>query len=340
MMKKFLQVTMTCLLIVSFAQNKEIIKLKGSIPNNGEGDYNTLIVIDNRKDKTIGVLPFGDGKEMKEVSFQNSPEDDFSEWYRKSNLKGGKQDLVLVLNDLKLSVKETYERKNIGTMKFSLQSFVKEEGKYHFLYKKDTTFKFSHRDVADVMVRNMHHLFSLYLEKTYKSKPSKYDLTLDDISNYQSYVNNYPASKNESLKEGTYLDYNSFFRQTPEEGYTLERWENGTLDRAVKTENGKKMKIPSRKMFIYVENGKAYKNTYSGFQELLKNEKGFYIVAKPSSLFPPQYDIKLGIMFGLAGGIADALLFNPNKLSHNPQEIYIDPMTGEYDFNDIFDELP
>ena len=134
MMKKFLQLVTTCLMIISFAQNKEIIKLKGDIPNNGEGDYNTLIVIDNRKDRTIGVLPFGDGKEMREVSFQTSPEDDLSEWYRKSNPKGGKQDLVLVLNDLRLSVKETYERKNIGTMKFSLQSFVKEGDKYHFLY--------------------------------------------------------------------------------------------------------------------------------------------------------------------------------------------------------------
>lgn len=331
---------MSCMVMISFAQNTKIIKLKGDITNNGEGDYNSLIVIDKRQDTSIGIIPFGEGSEKREVLFKNGAAEELSSWYRKSNLKGGKQDLVLILNDLKLSVKETHEKRNIGKMVFSVQSFVKEGDQYQFLYKKDTTFMFRHRDVADVMVKNIHHIFSLYFERTYKSKPTQYSLTLNEISDYQNYIDNYPAFKNETVKEGIYLDYNSFFRQTPEEGYTLEKFEGGKIDRAVKTENGKKKKISARKMFIYAENGKVFKNTYSGFEELLKNEKGFYVVAKPTSLFPPQYDIKLGLMFGLIGGIADALLFNQNKLSNNPQEIYIDPMTGEYDLKDIFAEFP
>lgn len=124
-MKKFLQSILIFLTVFSFAQNKEFIKLKGNIPNNGEGDYNTLQVIDNRKDRTIGILPFGEDKTMKEVSFQNGIKEDLTDWYRKSNLKGGKQDLVFVVNDLRFSVKETGEKKNIGIMNFSLQSFAK-----------------------------------------------------------------------------------------------------------------------------------------------------------------------------------------------------------------------
>ena len=332
-MKKLLQVVMTCVMIISFAQNKEFIKLKGDIPNNGEGDYNSLIVIDKREDKTIGILPFEDNKEMKEVSFQNSAAEDLTNWYRKSNLKGGKQELVLVLNELRLSVKETNERRNIGTMTFSVQSFVKEGDKYQFLYKKDTIFMFSHRDVADIMVKNLHHIFSLYFDKTYKSKPVNYDLTISEISDYQNYVNNYPAFKNEVLKEGIYLDYNSFFRQTPEENYTLERFEDGKLDRAIKIENGKKKRIPSHKIFIYVENGKAFKNTFSGFHEVNKNDKGFYLFIKPDMLYPSDYNINFGMMFGLVGGIIDAIMFNPNKIDMKTvREVYIDPMTGNYDF--------
>lgn len=327
-MKKFLQAIFTCFMIISYAQNKEFIKLKGDIPNNGDGDYNSLIVIDKRQDKSIGILPFGDSREMKEVSFQNGAEEDLSSWYRKSNLKGGKQDLVLVLNDLKLSVKETYERRNIGTMNFSVQSFVKEGDKYRFLYKKDTVFMFSHRDVADVMVRNIHHIFSLYFDKTYKAKPTQYDLTFNEVSDYQNYVNNYQAFKNEILKEGIYLDYNSFFRQIPEEGYTLERFEGGKLDKAVKTENGKKKKIPSHKMFIYVENGKAFKNTFSGFQEVHKNEKGFYLSAKPESLYPPNYTWPM-----FFGGVVGIIVYELVREKRNQiQEVYIDPMTGNYDF--------
>lgn len=334
-MKKILYGIAIFLTVFSFAQDKELIKLKGDIPNNGEGEYNTLQVIDNRKDKTIGILPFGEDKAMKEVSFQNGITEDLSDWYQKSNLKGGKQDLVIVINDLKLSVKETGEKKNIGTMCFSLQSFVKDGGKYRFLYKKDTVFMFSHKDVSDIMVKNLHHILSSYFEKTYKAKPLplKYDLTSDEISDYQNYVDQYPAFANEKLKDGIYLDYNSFFRQWPEDGnYTLERFEGGKLDRAVNTENGKKKKIPSHKIFIYVENGQAYKNTFGGFRELHKSEKGFYLQTKPQTLFPPQYNLKLGIMFGLVGGIADALMEKPKPQSmYLEQQIYIDPMTGEYD---------
>lgn len=333
-MKIFLSVIALFITVFSFAQDKEFIKLKGNIPNNGEGDYNTLQVIDNRKDKTIGILPFGEDKLMKEVSFQNGIAEDLTDWYRKSNLKGGKQDLVFVINDLRFSVKETGEKKNIGTMNFSLQSFVKDGDTYRFLYKKDTVFRFSHKDVSDIMVKNLHHILSLYFEKTFKAKPLKYDLNPTDVSDYQNYVNHFLAFTDEQLKDGIYLDYNSFFRQLPEEGnYILERFEGGTLDRAVKTENGKKKKIPSHKIFIYVENGEAYKNTFSGFQKLHKKENGFYIRTKPETLFPPQYNLKLGMMFGLVGGIADALMEKPKPQSiYLEQEICIDPMTGEYDF--------
>jgi len=336
-MKRLLQMMMVLLMLNAFAQNKEFIKLKGDIPNNGEGDYNSLIVIDKRINKSIGFLPFGENREMKEVSFPKSAEEDLVGWYQKSNLKGGKQDLFLVLHNLDLSVKETEERRNIGRINFSVQSFVKEGDKYKFLYKKDTVFMFSHRDVSDVMVKNIHHLFSLYFDRTYKAKPVNYILSIDEVSDYKSYVRNFPVFKNEVFKDGIYLDYNSFFRQTPEEGnYVIERFEEGKPYRAVKNENGKKKKIPLHKAYVFVENGKAYKNTFSGFQEVFKNEKGVFLLTKPDSLFPPQYDLKLGLMFGLAGAVADAIMYSPKSGSKKTvQEIYIDPMTGQYDFVDI-----
>jgi hypothetical protein len=336
-MKRLLQMMMLFLLINLFAQNKEFIKLKGDIPNNGEEDYNSLIVIDKRINKSIGFLPFGDNREMKEVSFPTSAEEDLVTWYRKSNLKGGKQDLVLVLNNLELSVKEAGERRNIGRINFSVQSFLKEGNNYKFLYKKDTVFMYSHSDVSDVMVKNIHHLFSLYFDRTYKAKPVNYNLSIDEVSDYKAYVSNFPVFKNEVFKDGIYLDYNTFFRQTPEEGnYFIERFEEGKPYRAVKNENGKKKKIPLHKAYIFVENGKAYKNTFSGFQEVFKNEKGVFLLARPNSLFPPQYNPKLGLIFGLAGSIADAILYSPKSESAKTiQEIYIDPMTGQYDFVDI-----
>lgn len=72
-------------------------------------------------------MPFGDNKEMKEVSCQNSAEDDLSNWCRKSNLKGGRQDLVVVFNDLKLSVKETGDKRNIGKIVYDIVREKKQQ---------------------------------------------------------------------------------------------------------------------------------------------------------------------------------------------------------------------
>lgn len=332
-MRKFLMITFCFLAYLAFAQEKEVIRLKGSIPNNGDGDYNSLIVIDKRADKTIGFLPFGDNRAMKEVSFENSSEKDLSEWYRKSNLKGGKQELILVIEDLKLTVKEMESKNNMGKLDFSFQSFVKEDDSYRFLFKKDTVFWFQHKDVSNKMAKNLPYLFAAYLDKTYKMKPQGENLSLENINDYANYVRAYPAFTND-LKDGIYLNHNAFFRQIPEEGnFAIEKNTGGEISRAIKTENGKKIKINASKIVFFVENGKAYRNTYSGFYEVKKNGKGFYIETKPQNLFPANYNVNYGMMFGLIGGIADALLQQKRMLGMDMvQEVYIDPMTGEYDF--------
>jgi hypothetical protein len=38
----------------------------------------------------------------------------------------------------------------------------------------------------------------------------------------------------------------------------------------------------------------------------------------------------------LVGGIVDAIMYHPDQIGmESVREIYIDPMTGEYDFSDI-----
>lgn len=333
-MKKILQVGLTCIMLLSFAQNKEIIKLKGSIPNNGETEYKGLSVIDQRKDKTIGILPFNDNKEMKEVAFESSPNDDLGNWYRKSNLKGGKKELVLVLNELKLSVKESNDRKKLGTMRFSAQTFSKEGDQYQFLYKKDTVFLFSHKEVSDIMVKNIQHVFSGLLALTYNKKPHNKILSLKEVSDYDGYIKNtYDIFKNEKLKDGIYLDHISFFKQIPEEGSALEKNEfMGTITRGTIEKNGKVKKIPAHKIFAYVENGKAYKVLNDKLADLYRNDKGFYLVARPKDVFRKGINPAFA-MFGIAGVLVGALgteVFSDDTV----KEIYLDPLTGEYDISD------
>lgn len=333
-MKKWLSVIFICITVMSFGQNKEIIKLKGSIPNNGETEYKALAVIDQRQDKTIGILPFGEDKEMREVAFETSPNDDLGNWFRKSNLKGGKKELILVLNELRLSVKESNDKKKLGIMRFSAQTFSKEGDQYQFLYKKDTVFLFSHQDVSDIMVKNIHHVFSGLLTLTYHKQPQNEILSLNEVSDYEGYIKNTrDIFKNETLKDGIYLDYISFFKQTPEEGSVLEKNEfMGTVTRGTIEKNGKTKKLPTHKIFAYVENGKAYKILNDKLADLNRNEKGFYLVASPKDVFRKGINPAFA-MFGIAGVLVGAVateVFSNDTM----KEIYLDPLTGEYDISD------
>nr|WP_315033312.1 hypothetical protein [uncultured Chryseobacterium sp.] len=338
-MRKLLQVIFTCIAVISFSQAKEVIKLKGNIMNYSDYSYKAIRVMDQREDKQIGTLPFGDQKEMREVVFPSTPGIDFNAWFAKgNNVESGKAELVLILKKLKLSVGVSNEKTTGGTIDFSAQTFAKLGDKYQFIYKKDTVFTFNHKEVSEQMVKNIPVIYAALIKKSYVTDPSEKKVSETEIKDYDLYVkSNSTALKDDQLKDGIYLNHNSFFDQTPEPGnYTLETNSKGEVTKAVKEENGKKTKISSYKMFVYVDKGKAYKQTFSGFLELKKDEQGFYITANRGYLFPAQSNSTLG-MFGLIGGIAGAIEQGERQKKMKKQDlekIYIDPLTGEYDFSD------
>ncbi|MDN5397363.1 MAG: hypothetical protein L0G05_12615 [Chryseobacterium sp.] len=199
-------------------------------------------------------------------------------------------------------------------------------------------FTFYDQEVSELMVKNIPTIFSVFIKKSYSLNPTGNLVSLNDLADYNSLVkNNYPALKETPLKDGIYLDYLSFFNQTPEKGdYALEINNKGDITKAVKEENGKKTKIPAYKMFAYVEKGKVHKSTFSGFMDLDKDENGFYLLANRGHLFPVQSNSAYG-MFGLIGGVAGAIEQGARQKkmkSGDAGKVYIDPLTGEYDFSE------
>lgn len=345
-MKKILQVTFILISILSFSQGQEIIKERGNLSNPKGNIYKSLTVIDQREDKHIGVLPFGEIKEMKEIVFPNSVNNFLSLWYTESNHKGGKHELVLVLKKMKTFIGEAVGKETEGDIEFSAQTFLKEGDDYRFLYKRDTVYSFKDKNISEVMVKNIPVIFAMLMKKTYAVKALENSVTIDALTDYESYVkNNSEAYKNEKLKEGIYLNHSSFISQNPEPGnYVFEKNSKGQVTKAIKEENGKKDKISANEMFVYVENGKAYKKTYSGFLELNKNNKGFYVVSNRGYILPVQNSAVFlnvgGGRGGMYGGIAIGLVgviergFRQNKIKKDEiGEVYIDPLTGEYDFS-------
>lgn len=337
-MKKVFQVVFSFMAILSFSQATEAIKFRGNITRFDDVTYKGFKVLDQRQDKSIGSIPFGESKEMKEVVFPTTPSNDFQAWFDRGNSLTGKNELLLILKRLKLSTGESDGKKTNGKMDFSAQLFQKEGDKYRFLYKKDTVFAFQDKEVSELMVKNIPTIFSIFIKKAYTLEPSQKAVTFNDLADYETYIkNNYEAFKNEKLKDGIYLDFTSFFNQSPVQGnYVLERNDKGEVTKAIKIENGKKDKIPAYKMFAYVENGKAYRKTMSGFIEINKNENGFYIIANRGHIFPAQYNSTYG-MFGLIGAVAgsiDQAAKQKKMKNEDKEEIYIDSLTGEYDFSD------
>lgn len=346
-MKKILQITFILSSIICFSQNQEIIKERGNLSNPKGNIYKSLEVIDQREDKKIGEMPFGDNKEMKEVVFPTTVNNFLSQWYTDSNYKGGKNELVLVLKHLKTYLGETVGKETEGEIEFSAQTFLKEGDTYKFLYKKDTICSFRSKNISDVMVRNIPVVFAMLLKKTYTLKPKENPVAIDALADYESYVRNHSeAYKNDQLKDGIYLNHTAFMNQIPELGnYIFEKNEKGAVLKAVKEENGKKDKISANEMFAYVENGKAYRKTHSGFLELNKNEKGFYLISNRGYLLPPQNSAFFvsvgGTSGGMYGGVAVGLVgilergLRQNKMKKEEKfPIYIDPLTGEYDFSE------
>ena len=337
-MKKLFQIVFCFMAVLSFSQSIEAIKFKGNITRFDGVTYKGFNVLDQRQDKSIGILPFNENKEMKEVVFSTTPENDFKAWFSRGNTLDGKNELVLILKKLKLSTGESDGKKTNGNMDFSAQIFQKEGDKYRFLYKKDTAFAFQDKRVSELMVKNIPVIFSEFIKKAYTLEPSKDAVLLNNLSDYEAYVKNkYEAFKSDKLKDGIYLDFNSFLNQNPLKGnFELERNDKGEVTKAIKIENDKKEKISANKMFAYVENGKAYKKTMSGFIEINKNENGFYIIANRGQIFPADYNSTYG-MFGLIGAVAGSIeqASKQKKMKNeDKQEVYIDNLTGEYDFQD------
>ena len=348
-MKKIFQITFILASIICFSQNQETIKERGNLSNSKGNIYKSLEVIDQREDKKIGEIPFDvNNKEVKEIVFPATVNNFLSQWYTDSNHKGGKYELILVLKHLKAYQGETVGKETEGEIEFSAQTFLKEGDIYKFLYKKDTIYSFRSKNISDVMVKNIPVVFAMFLKKTYMLKPKGNPVSIDALSDYESYVrNNSEVYKNEQIKDGVYLSHTAFMNQTPEPGnYILEKNEKGTVLKAIKEENGKKDKISANEMFAYVENGKAYKKTYSGFLELNKNDRGFYVISNRGYLLPVQNSgvfvsigggtnagMYVGVAVGLVGILERGLRQNKMK-KEEKFPIYIDPLTGEYDFSE------
>ena len=318
------------------AQKTETIDLSKSIKN-GNNSIKTFTVIDQRPNQDIGSVMYH--KDQVNVVFENNAATDIKNWFYKYNPVRGNDELVLLLERLNIS-EDKKEKYSVGKLELRASTFLKKDDGYHFLYRIDTAATVSSRTtpyLAQNLARKTTLIFTDLFKKSYKSKPWEYSISENDLPNYTSLLKDkLDILKTETLKDGVYKDYYSFFTHNPEPGFIIETNTKGIVTKAV---NGEK-KEPIRNFYAFIHNGIPFKVIPVGYVEIFRDDQGLFIEVKKEELFPESNSSFImigGGIAGLIGSIAanvaiaaiDAGAAKKRKAMAGT-EVSLDPFTGHY----------
>lgn len=327
------------------AQRVEFVKLDQNIKDK-RGLAKSLTLIDNRTDKTIGTI--ADKKETAEIKFEDENlEKHFENWFLNDNKKTGNTDFVIMLEEIKI-YDEQNENKDypFAKLKLKISSFIKRNDRYYFIGRFDNVIvsnpkltphpqRFLASQISDIITE--------FIKLSYSSTTLGILVPENEINNYTAYLDkNYKAFNNPELKDGVYTDFKSFSNQEPNAEYSVKKNKKGRVTNLM--HNG--IDSSYSEMYCYVDEGKAYKLTPVGFDEMKKDNKGFYIYTSRVNLFTSAKTS--GIMIGaILGGIPGALIGAAIESGANPpngaihgigyrssqeSNVYIDSLTGAYVF--------
>ncbi|WP_336686851.1 hypothetical protein [Chryseobacterium bernardetii] len=322
------------------AQKTEVVELKQSIKDR-KGNTKAITVIDNRADKEIGNIPFR--KETFTLKFANDDLKSYIEdWFSKDNKAKGNNDIVLMLEDLKAYNENPEEKTSMTKIKFKFSSFIKRNDKYYFLNRTQNVIT-SDSNFPKYIASQISNVVTGIIKESYVSVPLRSAMSEEDLTNYEKYVTgNSPLFGGTELKDGVYKDFRSFYEQKPEPNYVTDKNKKGRVTH-IKDLNADVNNeiIGNEEVFGYIENGKAYRSTPAGYLEMIRDEKGFYVVATKAELFPANNGN--GEMIGaMAGGMIGALIgaaidSGSNRRGKNVDtsdipNVYMDSLTGKYIF--------
>ncbi|WP_294212534.1 hypothetical protein [uncultured Chryseobacterium sp.] len=314
------------------AQKTEVIDLSKSVKDS-KNSVGSFSVIDQRADQQVGSVMYHD--DPVSILFEHNASQDIKDWFYKYNPGKGSNNMVFLLEDLKVS-EDKKEKYSVGKLELRASIFMKKDDGYHFVYRKDTVATVSSRNtpyMAQSLAKKITLIFTDLLKGSYTRNPWDLSIRENELSDYASLLKGkLDILKADSLKDGVYKDYYSFFTHHPEPGFVLQANDKGVLTKAVKGEE----KTPLRNFYAVVYKGVAYKIIPVGYAEIFRNENGLFIEAKREELFPAS-NTSLAQIGGATGGLVGGLIGAVIDVSAAKQrkripgsEVYIDPLTGNY----------
>ncbi|SDI68271.1 glycine zipper domain-containing protein [Chryseobacterium jejuense] len=323
------------------AQKTEVVELKQSIKDR-KGKTKSITVIDNRLDKEIGNIPYR--KESFTLKFANDDLKNYIEnWFLSDNKTKGDNDIVLMLEDLKAYNLDPEEKTSKTKIKFKFSSFIKRNNKYYFLNRIQNVIT-SESNFPKFIASQISHVVAGMIKESYLSVPLGAAMSEEDLTNYEKYITeNSPVFGRMELNDGVYKDFRSFYEQKPEPNYVTDKNKKGRVTNIKDTKATLNEEIiGNEQVFGYIENGKAYRSTPAGYLEMIKDDKGFYVIATKAELFPTNNGT--GAMVGaIAGGFIGAMIgaaidSESNRRGKNVDtsgmpNVYLDSLTGNYIFD-------
>ncbi len=335
MMKKRIVFLFLSVSVWVSAQTTELIRLNQNIKDKSSRTK-TLTVIDNRADKNIGTLTYKD--ETVDLKFPgNDLKSDIETWFANDNKAGGTNDIVLLVEEIKVS---EFKKTQLAKAKVKISSFINRNGRYYFINRYNNTLDFNPKITPNVprsISMALSTILSSLIKDSYSHIAFSTPIAEADLINYEAIVGkNIKYLNVPELTAGVYTDFRSFYLQAPKEGYYADKNKKGKV---IGIKNREDLLISSEEIFGYVEDGKAFRLTPVGFLEMLKDDKGYYVVSSRQELFPPQNNnaMMIGAMTGgMIGALIGAAIDSSGSGKRNPNtglsNIYIDPLTGEYSF--------
>lgn len=327
------------------AQKTEFIKLDQSIKDR-KSLTRSLTLIDNRTDKNIGKID--DKGELVTLRFEDEDiKSHIENWFLKDNKKTGNTDIVVLLEELKVYNEQDQDKEYpYAKTKIKVSSFLKRNNNYYFIYRFDNVIVCNPKRVAHApkyLTEQISEIITDFIKVSYSNAIISYSIPENEIDNYSKYLSkNYKAFNNSELKEGVYTDFKSFYNQEPNAEYSLGKNKKGKVVRLMH----KDLQTSLSEMFCYVEGAKVYRLTPVGFDEMNRDEKGFYIYSSRANLFTESKTG--GVLVGaVVGGVVGAVIgaaidsgSNRNSGAINgigfkstiEANVFIDSLTGAYVF--------
>lgn len=250
------------------------------------------------------------------------------------NKNPGTRDLVLVVKRPLVSNEEV-GKTSLARIKLKAAVFSLKDGNYYFVKGLDSQNLLDPRNTTNMgeyAVSSAAASIQNLITESYNTEATSFIIEEQHLGNFDEFMlSQLPAMKNSKLTDGVYLDVFSFYNQTPS-GHQIVKDEFKQVKKAVKEGNN----IRSERIFVYVEDGKPFKRTASGFWQMYKGEKGYFLIANKGILQPEEMNSAYG-MFGLTGALIGAIatdMKNEKAKNEDKKRVYVDFFTGNYIYQD------